>query len=161
MEQILNKFQQELEQDAISYSQEAQRVSEYDAMLRDSQRGLSGLATQSQRLLLKQEELERTFEGINAFQVGLDSTLEEVEQHVDQLFQAQSHLTPQDADVQREHAYETASHLDVSLSVLHDNLRHTLQQVDVAQESVLRKAGDAGRIINVLNTHQNLSLIHI
>jgi nuclear pore complex protein Nup62 len=108
--------------------------------------------------MIQQDELERTFQGIGAFQLELDSTLETLEKNVDDLFMAQSHLTPQDADVERERAYETASNIDTSLNILSQDLKQTLQQMDVAQERVFGshgQAGDVGRIVHILNTHQN------
>jgi hypothetical protein len=61
VEQILHKFQKELEKDAVAYLDQAKRVvCEYNAILRDSQPDLSHLTSQTQRLLLEQEQAEQT-----------------------------------------------------------------------------------------------------
>ena len=45
VEQILNKFQAELDRDTSAFLADAHRVAQYDALLRDSQRNVSNLST--------------------------------------------------------------------------------------------------------------------
>jgi hypothetical protein len=45
VEKILNKFQKELEKDTVAYLDQAKRVCQYNAVLRDSQRNLSHLTS--------------------------------------------------------------------------------------------------------------------
>jgi len=73
VKQILNKFRKELESDAVAYMEQAKRVCEYDAVLRDSQRDLAHLTHQTLRLLLEQEHTEQTLLGIGAFQYPNES----------------------------------------------------------------------------------------
>jgi nuclear pore complex protein Nup62 len=153
VEQILNKFQKELEKDAVSYLDQAKRVCEYDAVLRDSQRDLSHLTSQTQRLLLEQEQVEQTCLGIAAFQDQLEQTLSGVEQHVDELFTSQSHLAPVDADVQRERAYQLAGTIDHRLEQVAESLQTTLGQLTSANSSAF--SGETGQIVTILNQHQD------
>jgi nuclear pore complex protein Nup62 len=153
VEQILNKFQKELEQDALGYLDQAKRVCEYDAVLRDSQRDLAHLTSQTQRLLLEQEQVEQTLLGIGAFQDQLETTLSQVEQQVDELFTSQSHLAPHDADVERERAYQTANHIDYRLEELTESLRTTFGHLTNANQKAFN--GEVGQIVTILNQHQD------
>jgi len=78
-----------------------------------------------------------------------------LEAHVDQLFAAQSYMSPQDADIQREQAYELSENLDIRLQVLDDQLKHTIQDLDRSTEAVLGRSGDVGRIVHIMNQHQD------
>jgi len=153
VEQILNKFQQELEKDAVIYLEEARRVAEYDAILRDSQTDISKLAEQLQRSMVQQKEIEQTVTGIGNFQQELDNNLEAVEQNVDAVFAAQSHLVPIDADMEREAAYKTAATIQQRLQGLEDSLQATMAQMDAAVGGGL--TGDVAKIVQILNEHQN------
>jgi len=153
VEQIINKFQQELEKDAVTYLEEARRVAEYDAILRDSQTDISKLAEQLQRSMVQQKEIEQTVTGIGNFQQELDNNLETVEQNVDALFAAQSHLVPIDADMEREAAYKTAATIQQRLQGLEDSLQATMAQMDAAVGGGL--TGDVAKIVQILNEHQN------
>lgn len=152
VEGILNRFQKELEEDAVAFLDQAKRVCEFDAVVRDSQRALSQLATQTQRLLLEQEQIETTLAGIDTFQTHLELTLGQVETQVDQLFVGQSHLAPQDADVQRERAYQTALTVDSQLDTLEATLSSTLQDLSLASETDNSRSS---QLLAVLNQHQD------
>lgn len=174
VEQILNAFQQEIERDAKTYLEEARRVAEYDAILRDSQRDISLLSEQVSRCLIEQTEVEQTLTQIGAFQSELDRTLTTVERNVDDLFSGSSssnaadaaHLMPVDADVEREAAYKMARDVDVRLQELHSSLQTTLRRMDAAQERSAKDdngtgAGVVGQIVHVLNQHQSsLATLH-
>jgi nuclear pore complex protein Nup62 len=158
VETIINKYQQELEKDSLLYLEEARQVSEYDAILRDSQRDISRLVQQTHRCILQQEEVERTLSGIGAFQNELDSTLNDLESNVDSIFTANEHLNLADADVARETAYTAATNVEQRLQTLCDSLKDTLQQMSSAQDRMM--SGDAGKVVQILNQHQN-SLIEL
>jgi nuclear pore complex protein Nup62 len=153
VEEILNKFQAELEQDVLQYTREAERIARYDAILRDSQRNLLALGNVTSRLFVQQTELESTLKSIDAFQTELDSNLVGLEQHVDELFAAQAHVEPQNADKQRELAYSTAVNIDERLSLLSEQLTSTMRLLDDSQDKVL--TGSVGDVVRILNAHQN------
>ncbi|GAX11591.1 nuclear pore complex protein Nup62 [Fistulifera solaris] len=152
VEQIINKFQKELEQDAIAFLEEARRVAEYDAILRDSQRNIVKLTQLAHHTLIGQQELEQMLNGIDAFQRELETTLNTVEQHVEDLFQAQSHHLPADADMEREKAYATASAVEQRLQELSESLQTVLGEMDATQQRVL--TGDTGKIVQILSQHE-------
>lgn len=150
VEGILNRFQKELEEDAVAFLDQAKRVCEFDAVVRDSQRALSQLASQTQRLLLEQEQVEVMLMGIDTFQTHLEQTLGQVEAQVDHLFVGQSHLAPQDADVQRERAYQTALTVDAQLETLESTLASTLNELSLASSD-----DRSSQLMAVLNQHQD------
>jgi nuclear pore complex protein Nup62 len=156
VEQILNTFQQEMEKDAKVYLEEARRVAEYDAILRDSQRDLNVLTEQTRLCLIEQKEVEQTLNGIGAMQDEVGRLLETVELNVDELFAStQSFLMPADADFEREMAYKMAHDVDIRLQTLHSELEDKLTKMDETQERAMSSLGDVAKIVQVLNQHQN------
>ena len=164
VEQILNRFQSELETDAIAFLTEAQRVAHYDATLRDSQHSLSELTNMVSRLMLHQTEVNTQLQGIGSYQNELSKTLDLLERNVDELFAAQSNPLPLDADVERERSYERAIDVDNKLDVMNSTLRHVVNDLNAAQERVWSSSlggGDSngggnnevGKIIGVFNAH--------
>jgi nuclear pore complex protein Nup62 len=158
VEQILNQFQHALEQDAVVYLEEARRVAEYDAILRDSQHDLNLLTEQVRRSLLEQQQVEQTLTGVGALQLELDRTLETVEGHLDELLSAQSHLVAADADWERERAYQMALDVEARLQELQQSLASAQQQMEVAEERAL--PAEVASMVRVLHQHQS-SLAHL
>jgi nuclear pore complex protein Nup62 len=152
VEQILNMFQQEIEKDAVVYLEEARRVAEYDAILRDSQRDLNMLTENVRRCLIEQKEVEQTLVAIGDFQSEIDRNLDTVERNIDELFGSQSHLVPVDADQERETAYKLAHDVDVRLQELNTVVQTTMQQMESAEERAL--SGDVAKIVQMLHQHQ-------
>lgn len=164
VEQILNRFQSELETDAIAFLMEAQRVAHYDATLRDSQHSLSELTNMVSRLMLHQTEVNTQLQGIGSYQNELSKTLDLLERNVDELFAAQINPLPLDADVERERSYERAIDVDNKLDVMNSTLRHVVNDLNAAQERVWSSSlgggesngggnNEVGKIIGVFNAH--------
>ena len=63
--------------------EEARRVAEYDAILRDALRDIENLSEQTHRCAQQQGEIEQTLSGIGEMEKELDATLELLEQQVD------------------------------------------------------------------------------
>lgn len=156
VEQIINKFQKELERDALLYNEEARRVAEYDAILRDSHRDIATLTEQTHRAMLQQQEVEKTILGIAALQDELDRTVESLEGHLDALFAATKNMPPVEADRQREHTYSTAKAVDMRLQAINDSLEAVMGELNAAQERSLPKEGDLAAIFKMLNQHQDM-----
>jgi len=167
VEEILNKFQRQLEEDSLAFCAEAKRVCEFDAVLRDNQRDLAKLTTEAQRLMIEQEQVERGLDGIGAFQNELENTLEAVEEQVDAIFQSQGHLTPLDADAERERAYEMAKQVEYRLDHVTETLRETFATLNQANAQAFggTSSGDIsgdhnsiqtlGDVVTILNRHQD------
>ena len=166
VEQIINRFQSELETDAIAFLVEAQRVAHYDATLRDTQRSLGELTNAVSRLMLHQAEVNAQLRGIGSYQGELSSTLDALEGNVDELFAAQGgNSRPLDADVERERGYERAINVDAKLDGINATLRHVVSDLNAAQERVWSSSlggrggggganDEVGKIIGVFNAHQ-------
>jgi len=148
VEQILNRFQGELERDTVEYLKESRRVAQYDAILRDSQRSLSALTQKTSTLLLQQTELEGMLTGIGTFHSEFENNLDQLEGQVDQLFGAQAHLSPSDADMQRENAYATAVQCDQRLESLSHSVCGTLEQLEIVGDD------EVANILKILHQHQ-------
>lgn len=159
MEQILNHFQRDLERDATTFLQEAKRVAEYDAVLRDGQRDLLRLGTVTQQILVRQSDLAQRLGALQDHQSDMDRQLNHVEAALDQLFASQAQWTPQEADVQRERAYTTAIAIDERLSQLQNGLHDALRTLDdgVAggAAGLAGPSGDQSQLLRILNQHQN------
>lgn len=162
IEQILNRFQSELETDAISFMHEAQRVAHYDATLRDTQHSLSDLTNLVSRLMLHQSEVDTQLQGIGSYQCELGGTLDLLERNVDELFAAQSHVNVGNADVEREKSYERALDVDTKLDQMNVALTNVVNDLNAAQERVWSSSGsrveegkdeEVGKIIGVFNAH--------
>ena len=160
VEQILNRFQSELETDTISFLQEAQRISQYDATLRDTQHSLSELANMVSRLMLQQNEVGTQLQGIGSYQNELSTTLDQLEKNVDELFAAQSKVGVESADIEREKAYERALEIDSKLGQMGNVLENVVSDLNAAQERVWSSSSDGegkdeevGKIIGVFNAH--------
>mmetsp|Transcript_9546 Transcript_9546/g.23337 ORF Transcript_9546/g.23337 Transcript_9546/m.23337 type:complete len:385 (+) Transcript_9546:113-1267(+) len=171
IEQILNRFQSELETDAIAFLNEAQRIAHYDATLRDTQHSLSELTNMVSRLMLHQTEVDTQLQGIGSYQNELGTTLDLLERNVDELFAAQSNVRVEDADVERERSYERAIEVDHKLDAMGGALRHVVNDLNAAQERVWssssgvggggeRKDEEVGKIIGVFNAHHE-TLAHL
>lgn len=168
VEETLNKFQRQLEEDSLAFAEEAKRVCAYDAVLRDSGRDLGKLNTEAQRLMIEQDQVEDGLNTIGAFQNQLDTILAEVEDQVGTIFQTQNHLNPADADLERERSYETAKKIEYQLDDVTNSLRETFDTLNQANASAYGASGDGfsdggssndinsvNDVITVLNRHQD------
>ena len=158
VEQILNRFQSELETDTVAFLHEAQRIANYDATLRDTQHALSELTNQVSRLMLHQNEVDTQLRGIGSYQNELSTTLDQLERNVDELFAAQSNITIEDADVEREKSYQRALEVDDKLTQMTGKLEAVVNDLNSAQERALNSGregtnDEVGKIIGIFNAH--------
>jgi nuclear pore complex protein Nup62 len=165
IEQILNRFQSELESDATSFMNEARRIAHYDTTLRSTQQSLSALTNDVSRLMLHQTELDATLQGVHSYQCELSTTLDTLERNVDELFASQVDVRVGDADIEREKGYEHAVDVDNRLDSIDATLRRVVNDLNAAQERVWSSLGssggiggdshdEVGKIIGVFNAHQ-------
>ena len=117
----------------------------------DSETDLGRLSEQMQRLLVQQQEMEQTVHAIDDYQNELDRTLDQVEQNVDEIFAAQAHLVPTNADVERETAYRTAESIDQRLTALQESLQTALAKDDYNND--LQPNGDVAVMVQILMQH--------
>lgn len=154
----MNRFQSELETDTVAFLHEAQRIANYDATLRDTQHALSELTNQVSRLMLHQNEVDTQLRGIGSYQNELSTTLDQLERNVDEMFAAQSNITIEDADVEREKSYQRALEVDDKLTQMTGKLEAVVNDLNSAQERALNSGregtnDEVGKIIGIFNAH--------
>lgn len=155
LEDIINSFTVQLEKDALAFTSEARRVSEWDAVLRDSQVSISDLADYVSRILTQQKDLDRTLSSVTAYQGDLNGTLDRLERHIDELFASSAHLMPEDADVQREKAYKRTSDVDSALTTMATQLESTVNDLNAAHERAIdvSSSNSLSQIVQIFNEH--------
>ena len=134
--------------------QQAKRVAEYDGLLRDAQRDISSLTLFASNCLQEQQSLQQSLIHIHTCQEELETTLDRVETQVDGLFVAQSHLSPVDADVERERSYSLAANVDTRLQQLQQTLQHSLERLELQQETVIPPPLQP--VVKILNQHNSV-----
>lgn len=115
------------------------------------------------RLMLHQNEVDTQLKGIGSYQSELGGTLDLLERNVDELFAAQSNVSVEDADVERERGYERAIDVDSKLDRMNVALNGVVSDLNAAQERVWSSSSNGGRedgkdeevgkIIGVFNAH--------
>jgi len=162
VEEIINSLTDRLEKDAEMFAEEAQRVAEWDAVLRDSSLSLADLMDGVARLFAEGTELDRILGGVDAYQRETEKGLKDLEDKIDTLFSAQSHLIPDETDSERQHTYSSVLDVDSHLSALCSRLDRAGSDLDAAAErrqgwSVTgggdpQEATVLGQIVRVLHT---------
>ena len=160
VEQIINTFSAALEEDALEFLHEAQRVAHYDAILRDSQRSISYLTSQVSRLLLRQTELDTSLATIGSYQQTLTTTLDGLEVQVEEMLASQSDLTPEEADVERERAYALALECNSRLESSENRVDVIRKDLKEAQERAWKKNEhgdqDVAKIVDWMNQQYDM-----
>lgn len=117
------------------------------------------------RLMLHQSEVGTQLQGIGSYQNELGTTLDQLERNVDELFAAQSKVSVESADIEREKAYERALEIDSKLAQMGYVLENVVSDLNAAQERVWSSSSGAvggdgegkddevGKIIGVFNAH--------
>jgi len=156
VQEILNQISSALEEDAVEYTKQAQRVAEWDVVLRDSHSNLETLTESVAKLLFQQQEVDRTLNGVDAFQKQLSTTLDGLETQIDELFQSQAHLIPQEFDMERETAFQTSLDVDARLVGLQQSLNTLLQDMNASTERTMED--ESPQLLQVLNHHHETLL---
>lgn len=97
------------------------------------------------RLMLHQNEVDTQLKGIGSYQSELGGTLDLLERNVDELFAAQSNVSVEDADVERERGYERAIDVDSKLDRMNVALNGVVSDLNAAQERVWSSSSNGGR----------------
>lgn len=167
MEEIVNSWNVQLEQDAKTFTDEAVKVAGWDMTLRETQSELFSLADDVQKLVLGQQDLERSMKSIEGEQSQLDNTLDQLEEQAEKLMQEQRGQVPEEGDVEREQAYHIAQTVDMQLAGMVETLKSLVDQVNSSSSSPFAGGGggggggDAGgdsnarKIVRILNAHHH------
>lgn len=109
--------------------------------------------------MLHQNEVGTQLQGVGSYQNELGTTLDQLEKNVDELFAAQSKVSVESADIEREKAYERALEIDSKLGQMGNVLENVVSDLNAAQERVWStsdgegKDEEVGKIIGVFNAH--------
>ncbi|GMH51709.1 hypothetical protein TrRE_jg12998, partial [Triparma retinervis] len=152
IEEIINSWSSALEKDASNFASEAKRVAAWDSVLRDSTRSISELTDNVSRLLLQQNEVDRTLGNVSSYQEELCHSLGNLEAEVDGMFAGQGGEQPQDADIQREQAYQRVIDVSVRLRGIQSSVDGVVGDLNAAQEKT-NGEGSLGQIVAILNAH--------
>jgi len=160
--EIINILTGSLEEDANLFLSEAKRIAEYDVLLRDSQQSISDLNNSVQTLLYHQSELDRNLCSVGSFHSEMDTMLSTLEKQVDELYSVSSqHVTPLQADEEREKIYYCAINLNSKLQELQGRMESEVTKFNNEQEKNQKlNVSDnvMEQMVQVLNCHyENLA----
>jgi len=159
VEQILNSLSSQLESDTVQFLKSAQRVAQYDAVLRDSQRSLSHLTQKVSQLMISQGDVDRSLSSITSYQHELFNTISFLENQVSELFVAQNHLVAEESDIEREEAYTIAQGLETKLSYMEKDINSLMDNLNVAQERAFGGSGsdcsEGMNLVGAMNQQHN------
>ncbi|KDO15930.1 hypothetical protein SPRG_18530, partial [Saprolegnia parasitica CBS 223.65] len=159
VEDIINMWSEQLENHAMAFTNEAVRVSHWDAELMENQKKLGDLAIDVRRLQMAQKELNANLDTISAYQLELDATLETLESSVDKLFENHRQI-PDTADIERERGLQLSVDIDNQLTMMSTALKETIDRLNQSQAQEDESANPMAQILKVLNVHHN-SLVWI
>ena len=95
---------------------------------------------------------------MRAYQDDLDTDLDAMERHVDDLFARSAVRPPLDADVEREHAYDLSVRLETQLGGMLDQLKDVVTKLNLSHdENGDEKSRDIMKIVNA--HHQSLAYL--
>ncbi|CAM9867551.1 unnamed protein product [Ectocarpus sp. 6 AP-2014] len=165
VEEIVNSWNVELDQDATTFTNEAVKVSDWDGVLRETQSELFSLADDVQKLVLGQQDLARSMKAIEGEQSHLDKTLDQLEGQAEKLMHDQRGQSPEEGDVEREQAFQIAQTVDMQLAGMVDTLKSLVDQVNSSTSSssfgAVGGRGETGgdsnarKIVRILNAHHH------
>ena len=152
VEEIINSWTSTLEADSLSFSKQANLVSEHDGVLRDATRSISELTDNVSRLLMRQEHLDETLGAVSSYQSELTKSLDTLESSIDGAFASRSSMAPQDSDLQREQAYQRLIDAEHRLSSVTSSISGIVGDLNAAGERN-NAEGSLGQIVQILNAH--------
>lgn len=161
LQEVVNKWKCELEEDVLNYQKQAERVKKWDEQLRENQRVMNDLVDTVHRLYIDQDDLADNIQQISEFQDDLDMDLNELSEQVDKELEKMGDLQPDEALYMREQIYTRASDLDHHLTQMHSNLESIVTDFNEARgggedsAEALDGSSDISKILKVLNVHND------
>ncbi|KAF1319808.1 Nuclear pore glycoprotein, partial [Globisporangium splendens] len=147
-------WSEQLEKNADTFTNEAVKVSMWDSELMESQKKLGDIASDVRRIQVAQKELDTNLDTIFAYQMELKSTLEQLENSVDKMYEAQDHM-PIAADIEREQTLQLSVDIDEQLNSMSTTLKETVEKLNKAQNEAADESNPIVQIMKVLNVHHN------
>jgi nuclear pore complex protein Nup62 len=175
IEDIINMWSEQLERNADTFTKEAVKgtviilvirlclnlhfysltvVSMWDSELMESQKKLGDIAGDIRRIQVSQKELDTNLDTIFAYQMELKSTLEQLENSVDKMYEAQDQM-PVAADIEREQTLQLSVDIDEQLNSMTNTLKEIVEKLNKAQSDSIDENNPVVQIMKVLNVHHN------
>lgn len=155
VQEIVNTLTSSLEDDARRYLEEARRVAEQDAVLRDAQREILVLSENVSRLLHEEARLTAAVRSVAAHHADARTTLDDIEKNLDDLRRA----APDDDDNvvdRRDAVWRRAIEVETRLRGVRDSIDATVEDwnATVANSANLDDDdGTTGDVVRVLHAH--------
>lgn len=100
------------------------------------------------------KELDANLNTISSYQQELRTSLEQLEDDVDKMYETQTQL-PEAADIEREQTFQMAIDIDNQLNSMNKTLKDTVEQLNASFFSQTDEKNPMTQIIKILNVHQN------
>lgn len=153
MEEIINKWNVELEEDIASFNQLAKNVSDWDRILISNADKIMGLHSMIQEVESSQKDLDDNLALLEGQQTDLDGMLTDIDRMLSQHSPVeQTSLAP--ADQERLKAFETAEVINKQLDGMSNTLQKTVAKLNDAYEKTDPK-NQVSQIVQILNAHLN------
>lgn len=152
VEEIVSGWKTGLEADVAEFTAQTEQLREWENEIRASQQEIVEVSAYAEKLVVAQQRTEKVLGEVRAYQDDLDSDLDAMERHVDDLFSRSAVRPPLDADVEREHAYDLSVRLETQLGGMLDQLKDVVGTLNGAHE---QQAGDEKNrdIMKIVNAH--------
>ena len=102
--------------------------------------------------MMQQSEVDKVLNSVAAYQSEMSSGLTNLEGLIDRAFANQASNPPQDADIQRERAYQQVIDVDHRLRSIVGSLDSIVADLNASGE-VEEREGSVGQIVKILNAH--------
>ena len=158
VEEIVQGWKASLEADVAEFTKQTEQLREWENEIRASQREIVEVSAYAEKLVVAQQRTEKVLDEVRAYQDDLDTDLDAMERHVDDLFARSAVRPPLDADVEREHAYDLSVRLETQLGGMLDQLKDVVTKLNLSHdENGDEKSRDIMKIVNA--HHQSLAYL--
>ncbi|ELU14274.1 hypothetical protein CAPTEDRAFT_165712 [Capitella teleta] len=151
LEDSLNKWMVELEEQEKYFLEQATLVNAWDRLLMDNGEKISQLNGDMERVKIDQQRLEQELDFVLSQQLEQEEMLRPLEAAVEQLPVA-SHQ--QHADLEREHTYKLAENIDAQLKRMSSDLKEIIEHLN-SSHSTQDASDPVAQIAQILNSHMD------
>ncbi|GAB1609992.1 nuclear pore glycoprotein p62-like, partial [Argonauta hians] len=151
LEEQINKWSLELEEQEKAFLQQATQVNAWDRLLLDNGEKIHGLNQDVDRVKVEQMRLDNELDFIHSQQRELEDLLTPLEASVEQLppLSYQHH-----ADIEREHTYQLAESIDGQLKRMVLDLKEIIEHLNTTNSSE-ENTDPVHQITKILNAHMD------
>eukprot|EP00794_Sanderia_malayensis_P015976 gene15976-17585_t len=152
LEDIINKWIHELEEQEKVFLNQAKQVNSWDRMLIRNGENITQLNNEIERLKLEQSSLNRELDFILSRQQELEETLVPLEEQVkDQ----QTVPYMQHADIERERTYQMAEGIDNQLKRMMQDLKDIINHINSSNANLKESEDPMVQVAKILNSHMD------